>query len=181
MGMQEGIAMLRGFVVGVLAVIAVALVCGYLVLRYGLIPANADGKPGRLETWIAGMSLEATLSREAPKGPNPIALTNENLLAGIDLYRQHCAICHGTAKGDAAASPLGKGLYPQPPQLATDGVEDDPEGVSFWKIKHGIRWTGMPSWKRSMTDQQIWTLALFLKHMDKLPPAVEQAWQQVEN
>jgi mono/diheme cytochrome c family protein len=28
---------------------------------------------------------------------------------------------------------------------------------------HGIRWTGMPSWEGVLTDQQIWTLALFLK------------------
>jgi thiosulfate dehydrogenase len=173
--------MLKTFVAGILAALVVALVCGYIVLRSGLIPANADAKPGRLETWVAGTSLQATLAREAHKGPNPVALTDENLVAGIDLYRQHCAICHGTAKGDASASPVGKGLYPQPPQLATDGVEDDTEGVSFWKIKHGIRWTGMPSWKGSLTDQQIWTLALFLKHMDKLPPAVERAWHQVEN
>jgi thiosulfate dehydrogenase len=48
-------------------------------------------------------------------------------------------------------------------------------------IKHGIRWTGMPSWKGSLTDQQIWTLALFLKYMDKLPPAAERVWQQVKN
>jgi len=60
-------------------------------------------------------------------------------------------------------------------------VEDDPEGFSFWKIKHGIRWTGMPSWKATLTDQQIWSLALFLKHMDKLPPAAEKAWQNVGN
>jgi hypothetical protein len=55
--------------------------------------------------------------------------------------------------------------------LGTDGVEDDPEGWTFWKIKHGIRWTGMPAWKDELSDQQIWTLALFLKHMDKLPTA----------
>ena len=65
--------------------------------------------------------------------------------------------------------------------MATDGVEDDPESVSFWKVKHGIRLTGMPSWKSALSDQQIWTLALFLKHMDKLPPAAEQAWQKVQN
>ena len=65
--------------------------------------------------------------------------------------------------------------------MATDGVEDDPEGLSFWKIKHGIRLTGMPSFGYSPNDQKIWTLAVFLKHMDKLPPAVQLAWQQVEN
>jgi mono/diheme cytochrome c family protein len=65
--------------------------------------------------------------------------------------------------------------------LATDGVEDDPEGLSYWRIEHGIRWTGMPSWKATLSEQQIWTLALFLKHMDKLPPAPEQAWQKLKN
>ena len=173
--------MVKWFVFGVIATIVAAAVGIYVVLRSGVIPANADAKPGLLETWAAGTSLQATLASEAPGGPNPIALTDENLVAGIGLYRQHCAICHGTAAGRASASPIAKGLYPRPPQLAADGVEDDPEGYSFWKIKHGIRWTGMPSWKSTLSDQQIWALALFLKHMDKLPPAAEQAWREVTN
>ena len=90
-------------------------------------------------------------------------------------------ICHGTANGEASASPVAKGEYPRPPQLATDGVEDDAEGVSYWKIKHGIRLTGMPSWAGALNDQQIWTLALFLKHMDKLPPGAQESWKKVTN
>jgi hypothetical protein len=108
-----------------------------LVLRNGGIPANADATPGGLETWAADTSLGATLHREAP-GTNPVPLTDENLIAAIELYGQHCAICHDTVKGEASASPVAKGLYPRPPQLAAEGVEDDPEGFSFWKIKHGI-------------------------------------------
>ena len=65
--------------------------------------------------------------------------------------------------------------------MATDGVEDELEGYSFWVISHGIRWTGMPSWKGTLNDEQFWTLALFLKHMDKLSPAAQQAWQNVRN
>jgi len=171
----------RAFLLGILAAIVVAVVCGYIVLRSGLVPANADAEPGWLEIWAANTSLDATLDRDAPKGPNPVALTDDNLVAGVELYGRHCAICHGTAKGDASASPVAKGLYPGPPQLATDGVEDDPEGFSFWKIKHGIRWTGMPSWGSTLTDEQIWTLALFLNQMDKLPSAAQQAWQKVQN
>ena len=119
-------------------IIAAAVAGGYLLLKGGYIPANADAPPSAIETWAANTSLDATLAREAPKGPNPIATTDANLIDGIDLYAQHCAICHGTAKGTASMSPVAKGLYPRPPQLATDGVENDPEGVSFWKIEHGI-------------------------------------------
>jgi thiosulfate dehydrogenase len=173
--------MLKAVIAAIALTIAAALVGGYLILQSGLISANADATPGPVETWMARTSLDATLNREAPKDPNPVAMTDTNLIDAINLYAQHCAICHGTANGIASASPVAKGLYPKPPQLATDGVEDDPEGVSFWKIKHGIRWTGMPSWKNSLNDQQIWMLAIFLEHMDKLPPTAQDAWQKVKN
>ncbi len=163
--------MLKAFIAGIVVTIAGAVAIGYLLLQSGHIPANADATPGPIESWIANTSLDATLTREAPKGHNPVATTDENLIDGINLYGQHCAICHGTAKGSEFASPVAKGLYPSPPQLATDGVEDDPEGVTFWKNEHGIRWTGMPSWKANLTEQ----------HMDKLPPAAQAAWQKVTN
>ena len=173
--------MVRGFIAGVIASILIAAIIAYAVLKSGLIPANADANPGGLELWAAGTSLDATLRKEAPRGPNPVALNDANLIEGVNLYGQHCAICHGTAAGESSASPIAKGLYPAPPQLAAEGVEDDPDGVSYWKIKHGIRLTGMPAWGRSLTDRQVWTLALFLKHMDKLPPDAQRAWAQVKN
>lgn len=171
--------MIRGFFVGIIVTLAALVAAGFVVLRTGTIPANADAKPGALERYVANTSLEATLRNEAPMGPNPVPLNDANLIAGVKLFGTHCAICHGTAAKDAPPTPIAKGEYPQPPQLATDGVEDDPQGWTFWKIKHGIRWTGMPSWKYELNDRQIWSLALFLKHMNKLPPAAEQAWQGV--
>ena len=173
--------MLKGMVLGVALMLAVALACAYVLVQSGFIPANADAKSGRLETWMAHTSLDATLRRDAPHEKNPVALTDQNLMNGVHLFAQNCAVCHGSAKGKAARSPIAKGEYPPPPQLESDGVEDDPEGYSFWKIKHGIRLTGMPSFGYTLSDQQIWTLALFLKHMDKLPPAVQQTWLQVQN
>jgi mono/diheme cytochrome c family protein len=172
---------MRGFILGVLASIAVAAVGGYLVLKSGFFPANADASPGRLELWAAGTALDATVRREAPRIANPAPLTAANLIAGAKLYGEHCAICHGTAAGAASASPVARGEYPRPPQLGADGVEDDADGVIYWKIKHGVRLTGMPSWSGALTDQQIWTLALFLKHMDKLPPTAQAAWNAVRN
>jgi thiosulfate dehydrogenase len=166
---------------GVVLTLVVALIGTYLLVRSGLIPANADAPPGRLETWMAQTSLDATLLSQAPKGPNPVVLTDQNLLHGVQLFAQNCSVCHGSEKGAASASPIAKGLYQKPPQFATDGVEDDPEGVSFWKITHGIRLTGMPSFGHTLSQQDRWTIALFLKHMDKLPPAAQRAWEQVQN
>jgi mono/diheme cytochrome c family protein len=173
--------MVKGIVVGIALTLVVGLGVGYVLVRSGWIPANADATPGAVETWMAGTSLSATLKRQAPKDQNPVALTDQNLSDGVDLFAQNCSVCHGSAKGIDAASPIAKGLYQKPPQFATEGVEDDPEGFSYWKIKHGIRLTGMPSFAKTLNDQQIWTIALFLKHMDKLPPAVQAKWEQVQN
>jgi thiosulfate dehydrogenase len=71
------------------------------------------------------------------------------------------------------------GFYIEAPQLAKDGVEDDPEAVSFWKVKHGIRFTAMPSFAPTLEDEQIWKIAMFVKRTDKLPPAVEAERKKV--
>jgi mono/diheme cytochrome c family protein len=173
--------MLRGFILGIVVTIVVAVVGGYIAIQSGAFPARADARPGGIETWIAQTALTAAVQREAPKGPIPVPFTDGNLVEGVRLYATRCAFCHGTSEGDASATPIAKGEYPRPPQFATDGVEDDPEGFTWWKVKHGIRLTGMPSWSGPLSDQQIWTLALFLKHMDKLPPKADAAWKQVKN
>ncbi len=169
--------MIRGIFFGILITLALGLVGCYVFVVKGWMPANADSKPSLLETWAAHKSLHALIKREAPQGPNPISLTDANLISGIKFYSVNCAVCHGTS--DAKASNIAVGLYQHAPQLAQDGVEDDPDGVTYWKIKHGIRLTGMPAFSGTLNDQQIWQIALFLKHMDSLPVAPEKAWKNL--
>jgi mono/diheme cytochrome c family protein len=168
---------MKHFVAGLAAAAAAALVGAYLFVICGGMPANADSPPPALERWAARKSLRATISREAPKGPNPVALNDENLVAGVKLYAANCAMCHGAS--DGAASNVARGLYQDPPQLAKDDVTDDPEGKIFWKIDHGIRMTGMPSYSKTLSTTQVWQLTLFLKHMNELTPAAKKAWSAV--
>jgi thiosulfate dehydrogenase len=171
--------MIRAFVLGIVATLVALAVFLYVAISAGLVPANADARPPKIERWIASRSLHAALAREAPKTPDPLPLDDTNLIAGIKLYAQNCAVCHGAA--DAARSNIAFGLYQHPPQLAKDGVEDDPEGVTYWKIYHGIRLTGMPAFGKTFNETQIWQVALFLKHMDALPAASQRAWKSVKS
>ncbi|MBV8117445.1 MAG: cytochrome c [Candidatus Eremiobacteraeota bacterium] len=170
--------MIRGIVIGALGIVAVGMLCAYVGVTNGLMPANADSKPWKIERWMARTSLAATLRREAVTTPVPVALNDQNLQAGIKLYAQNCAVCHGASGGRPTS--IASGLYQKPPQLAKDGVEDDPEGVTYWKITHGIRFTGMPAFGTSLTDEQRWQVVLFLKHMDSLPPAADRVWKAVK-
>ena len=61
----------------VVAIIA-AGIAAYFVVRDGVVPINADGRPLPLETWAAATAPDAALAREAPKGPNLVSLTHTN-------------------------------------------------------------------------------------------------------
>ena len=167
--------MVKGIFVGIAAVVLFGLLGAYAFLATGQFPANADAPPPALEKWDAKMSLKATIEREMIKTPTPVATNDENLLAGIKLYGANCAVCHGAA--DGKASNIAKGLYQHAPQLATHGVTDDEEGETYWKIYHGIRMTGMPSYRATLSETQMWQITLFLKHMDELTPRAGKAWK----
>ena len=70
-------------------------------------------------------------------------------------------------------------MFPSAPQLwekhrnsEVVGVSDDPPGETYWKVANGIRLTGMPSYKKILTDTEMWQVTLLLANADKpLPPA----------
>ena len=168
---------MRGFINGIVFTLAVILAAVIAGVWFGVLPSGADAKAFPLESWAAHRSLHASIARDTAGVENPLKPTDENLLAGVKLYGANCAVCHGAA--DAKASNLARGFYIAAPQLAKDGVEDDPENVTHWKLVHGIRFTAMPAFKTTLSDDDLWKLTLFLKNMDKLPPAVNTAWKQL--
>jgi mono/diheme cytochrome c family protein len=165
------------FLGGIIFALVVLAGIGYFAVIGGIVPANADSKPGTLERWAALTALRAAIERDTKGLKNPVQPSDENLITGVHLYAANCAICHGAS--DAKPSNPAQGFYIEAPQLAKDGVEDDPEAESFWKVKHGIRFTAMPSYTNTLQDEEIWKIAMFLKQMDKLPPAVDAEWKQV--
>lgn len=38
----------------------------------------------------------------------------------------------------------------------------------------------MSGWKNALTEQQIWQVVTFLKHMDSLPPAAKQVFADAQ-
>ncbi len=158
----------------VVATLLVLAVIAYLAVITGAIPANADAPPGRLETWAAKRSLRATLARETSGLRDPVPANDSTLTRGVHLYGTYCAICHGAS--DAKPSAVARGLYQHAPQFAKDDVTDDPVAVTYWKITHGIRLTGMPAFDSTLTADERWTIANFLAHQNDLPPTAKAAW-----
>jgi hypothetical protein len=158
---------LLGLIVGVLLVPAVL----YVYLSSGAAPAAATDSPLPFEKLLARGSLHARIAREHPN-KDVAQFTTPDLLLGAEVYQKNCAFCHGLPGQPPSAA--AKGMFPDAPQLFTQEgtVTDDPVGVTYWKVKNGIRLTGMPSFGSALTEDQMWQVSALVTRADKLAPEV---------
>jgi len=58
-----------------------------------------------------------------------------------------------------------------------EDAPDMPENQNFYIIAHGIRLSGMPAWKTTLKESEIWQVTAFLSSLNKLPPRVLDGWK----
>ncbi len=165
--------MLKGVVIGF--VLAVVLLVGgvYYYFAAGMAPVAAADPSMPFERKLAHMALDAHIQKQATGQP-PVAADEAAYLAGAEVYKQHCAMCHGRL-GEAPTD-YATTMFPKPPQLFRGkGVTDDPVSESYWKTANGIRLSGMPGFKTKLTDTQIWQVSLLLAHANEISDPVKKA------
>lgn len=168
---------MRGFILGVILTILAVVLGAYLFLHGGGVSMATTAPPLPLEKSVARMALRASIGNAGDQ-KDPLPIDDANMLAAVAAYKQYCAFCHG-APGQPSSA-ISKGMFPVPPQLfeKEDMVADDPEGVTYWKVTHGIRLSGMPGFGAALSDQQRWQVTMLVAHADKLSHTVQAAFGQ---
>ena len=161
------------FLAGVLCGLLIPILAGLVFLFTGGMPVATKGPPLPLEKFVARTAVHVAMKGEEDR-PSPVSADEINLMSGAKLYTAHCAVCHGLPEHQATL--ISMGLFPKPPQLfeADHGVTDDPVGESFWKIKNGIRLTGMPGFVDHLSDTEMWQISQLVTSADKLPSTVQE-------
>lgn len=100
---------------------------------------------------------------------NPIAADRASVASGRALYERgaspSCQLCHGI-KGDGMG-PLSGQFDPRPRNFACkETVNGIPDGQLFWIVRNGSPGTSMPDF-RSLRDEQIWQIVLYLRALAK--------------
>jgi thiosulfate dehydrogenase len=162
------------FVAGILLIPAAV----YFYLRSGYAPVSTSASPLPFERFFAKLAMRATLSHEVSK-PDEIPPSEVDLKAGANLYRENCAICHGLP--NVPQTGISKGMYPHPPQFFRPDQSTKYDASrpfrplnpkAYWKVKNGVRLTGMPGFKGTLTEQQIRQVSDFVSNARNLPPGV---------
>lgn len=166
---------MRGFLLGILVGLLGLVLAALLTARLGLFSVNATEEPPAWEVRLARVALDASVARSAARLRSPVGSSDAELLAGMKLYRNNCAGCHGDA---GRPSPWGTGgFYPRVPQFA-ESPPRKPDWQLFWIVRHGVRYSGMGAWGEDMlSDREAWEVVTFLSRLNALPPAVQAAWQ----
>ena len=158
-----------GIILGVILVLAGV----YFYFATGQAPVATSAQAMPFEKRLAHQALNARVQREMPKTV-PIQGDEPNLTAGAQIYREHCAVCHGLPAQKETL--IATGMFPRPPKLMEGkGVTDDEPGESYWKVANGIRLTGMPGFRPALSDTQMWQVSLLVAQGDKLPKSVQDA------
>jgi len=155
-------------------IFALLILAGYIYgyFRFGYAPVATASSPWPYEVQLAHMALGARIDKEAPKAA-PFQATEADMLDGAHAYREDCAACHGLP--GQKKTHIATGMYPEPPQLFEGhGVTDDPAGETYWKVANGIRLTGMPAYKQSLSEKQMWEISILLAGADKLSAPVTE-------
>ena len=159
------------FLLGILFGLAILPAALYLYVATGHAPVATADAAMPMETFFAKIGRKSRIKAEQPKR-DLSTFSTADLAAGADIYQKDCAFCHGLP--NQPKTEAAKGMFPRAPQLLDkeDMVTDDPVGESFWKVKNGIRLSGMPGFKESLSETQMWQVSALLAKADQLPPEV---------
>ena len=165
---------MRTFAGGVIAGILLIPMLVLIAALAGWIPVAATAVPPGWEVRLARRALASSVARQAPVLANPITPSSEHLRAGMRLYRDDCAGCHGDAGKPSAWG--SHAFYPRVPQFDSE-PPSQPDWQLFWIVTHGVRYSGMGAWDGLMSADDRWKVVTFLSRLKSLPPDVQAQWR----
>lgn len=149
-----------------LAVLAVAVpVLVFGIAWSGLIGVRASTGHWAATDWFLHWVMRnsvrtASLSTE-PSRHDDLSST----AAAAAHFQSGCAVCHGSPAGQRSSAMLS--MLPPPPDLSV-AVNAWTDAQLFEIVKHGVRFTGMPSWPTQVRDDEVWAMVGFLRNLPQM-------------
>ena len=154
---RSRLARLFGVVVS-LAILAV-IACWVLTRSISALP-----EPRPFETRIFTTARNWYIRRAAVHSKSRAPANDAaEVSAGEGLFSMGCASCHGS--DGRSPTNIGKSMYPRCPDLGSREAQRLSNSELFWVIKNGIRFSGMPGFGNTLSDDQIWQATYYVKSL----------------
>ncbi|WEX10195.1 c-type cytochrome [Chelativorans sp. AA-79] len=165
-------------VIGVVIAVIGGLFLGAVFVLSGVYNVAASQEHFGITNAIIRLTLRRSVDVHSITTDVP-DLSDEGLAAlGARHFALGCAACHGSPA--SAQNPVVAEMYPAPPPLS-EAVEDWDTEELFWIVKHGLKFTGMPSWPALERDEEVWALVAFLERLPETDAEDYAALAGLEN
>jgi cytochrome c len=160
-----------------IAIVVLVPLGAYTFIKSGIYDVGAARPHTKLTEWMTHETMIHSVRRHSANVQAPASFTRAQILAGFCQYETHCVACHGASA--IARQRWVDGQEPAPPYLLDVSQRFDRAGL-FWIVDHGIKMTGMPAWRGTMSEQQIWDTVAFLEAMPKMNSQDYRRWRSAK-
>jgi mono/diheme cytochrome c family protein len=121
--------------------------------------------PGKTETAAVNWTKHH-LTVRGRNDKNPVPAIPENIADGKQIFTSYCMVCHGL-DGQNTGVPFAETMSPAVSLLASPQVQAYTDGQLKWIIENGIYPSGMPPSKGVFSDDDMWRMVLYIRHLPK--------------
>ena len=97
---------------------------------------------------------------------NPLQASPLTIAEGKEAFSHYCVACHGM-DGQNTGVPFADRMAPPVPSLASQEVQQYTDGQLKAVIDDGIWPSGMPASRGILSDDEIWSIVVFLRNLPK--------------
>ncbi len=148
----------------IILVLLIAVVAAFL--WSGSYNVAATVPHWRVTHWVLGKVRDQSVAAHS-KGITVPSFDSPKLVnSGPREYHEMCRFCHGTP--GYSRTDIAKGLYPPPPDFTSKDMKMRNEAELYWVIKNGIKMAGMPAFGPTHSEEELWGIVAFVKHLPNL-------------
>ncbi len=121
--------------------------------------------PGKTETHMM-WAIKHRISVGGKNQRNPLPANPQTIADGKEAFSHYCAACHGL-DGQNTGVPFADRMAPPVPSLASRQVQQYTDGQLKWVIDNGIWPSGMPGSSGILSDDEIWSIVIFIRNLPR--------------
>jgi mono/diheme cytochrome c family protein len=165
---------MKKIILTVVAVILIEIIVVIIGAYSGIPDVSATNPEGGIVDWFLFTTSDHSISSRAKSIAVP-SLNDSSLVAtGFEHYNEMCVTCHGAPGKEL--DEFAQGLNPSAPDLKISTTDLSPAEL-FVIVKNGIKMTGMPAFKPTHSDSEIWAIVAFVQRLQALTPETYKAFQ----
>jgi mono/diheme cytochrome c family protein len=152
----------------VIACLVVLVAAGFAFIYSGVYDVAAIHPDNPFVAWALHKTSDQSVDARLGGIVVPDGLDKpEVIAAGAKLYANNCAICHSGP--GLTRSAISQGINPGPPNFFRAGRHPQMAEMN-WFITNGVKMTAMPGFAKSLSQDQIWSIAAFLNIAPGMSP-----------